>query len=205
MWPRSRAASSFCANPLQVVDAGFALTFGATLGILIGMSKFSKRVMLSGWPRAPVTLLPASACAEIALLPVSAFVFSRITFAGLIVNFAAIPLMTIVQIARHGGGRRFNVFSRRAAVDRLGCASRRGRADWKRRDRRLDAVAHATAGASFDLGRRAYYAALSIACIRAGSRSAPLGGRSRRLWPSSRAVCGFVISPPRPGTPRLCA
>ena len=33
------AAILFCADPLQVVDAGFALTFGATLGILVGMSK----------------------------------------------------------------------------------------------------------------------------------------------------------------------
>ena len=31
--------------------------------------------------------------------PIGAFVFSRVTFAGLIVNFAAIPLMTVVQIA----------------------------------------------------------------------------------------------------------
>ena len=31
--------------------------------------------------------------------------FSRVTFAGLIVNFAAIPLMTLVQIAGHGRGR----------------------------------------------------------------------------------------------------
>ena len=53
----------------------------------------------SPWLRAPAALLVASACAEIALLPVSAFVFSRVTFAGLIVNFAAIPLMTVVQIA----------------------------------------------------------------------------------------------------------
>ena len=46
-----------------------------------------------------LALLAASACAEIALLPIGAFVFSRVTFAGLIVNFAAIPLMTVVQIA----------------------------------------------------------------------------------------------------------
>src|SRR5205823_6769642 len=34
----------------------------------------------------------------IALLPVSAFVFSRVTAAGLLLNFAAIPLMAVVQI-----------------------------------------------------------------------------------------------------------
>ena len=53
----------------------------------------------SPWLRAPAALLRCVACAEIALLPIGAFVFSRVTFAGLIVNFAAIPLMTVVQIA----------------------------------------------------------------------------------------------------------
>lgn len=93
------AATLFCLEPLEVVDAGFALTFGATLGILVGMSKVADRFPASAWLRAPAVLLMASVCAEIALLPVSAFVFSRVTFAGLIVNFAAIPLMTVVQIA----------------------------------------------------------------------------------------------------------
>jgi competence protein ComEC len=93
------AAILFCVDPLQVVDAGFALTFGATLGILVGMSKLSEVLPVSPWLRAPAVLLVASACAEIVLLPISAFVFSRVTFAGLIVNFAAIPLMTLVQVA----------------------------------------------------------------------------------------------------------
>jgi competence protein ComEC len=93
------AAILFCADPLQVVDAGFALTFGATLGILAGMSMLADALPASPWLRAPAALVVASACAEIALLPVGAFVFSRVTFAGLIVNVAAIPLMTLVQIA----------------------------------------------------------------------------------------------------------
>jgi competence protein ComEC len=93
------AAMLFCVDPLEVGDAGFALTFGATLGILVGMSRLGSTRLLSGWTRAPAALLVSSACAEIALLPIGAFLFSRITFAGLIVNFAAIPLMTIAQIA----------------------------------------------------------------------------------------------------------
>ena len=93
------AAILFCADPLQVVNTGFALTFGATLGILVGMSKLADRLPASPWLRAPAALLVASVCAEIALLPISAFVFSRVTFAGPIVNFAAIPFMTVVQIA----------------------------------------------------------------------------------------------------------
>jgi competence protein ComEC len=93
------AAILLCAGPLQVVDAGFALTFGATLGILIGLSRMSDRFAIPWYLQPPVALFAASVCAEIALLPVSAFVFSRVTAAGLIVNFAAIPLMTVVQIA----------------------------------------------------------------------------------------------------------
>jgi competence protein ComEC len=93
------AAMLFCVDPLQVVDTGFALTFGATLGILLGMSKLAGVFPESRWLRAPAALLMASVCAEIALLPIGAFAFSRVTVAGLIVNFAAIPLMTLAQIA----------------------------------------------------------------------------------------------------------
>ncbi len=44
-------------------------------------------------------MLAASAASELALLPVSAYVFSRVTFAGLVLNFAAIPLMAVAQVA----------------------------------------------------------------------------------------------------------
>ncbi|MCM3881648.1 MAG: DNA internalization-related competence protein ComEC/Rec2 [Vicinamibacterales bacterium] len=89
----------FCVSPLEVVDAGFALTFGATLGLIVGMPMLKRPRWMSNWLFAGVALLMASVCAEIALLPVGAFVFSRVTAAGLLLNFAAIPLMTIVQIS----------------------------------------------------------------------------------------------------------
>jgi competence protein ComEC len=88
----------FCAAPLEVVDASFALTFGATLGLIVGMPMVKRPDWLPAWIVALVALLAASVCAEVALLPVSAFVFSRVTAAGLLLNFAAIPLMTLVQI-----------------------------------------------------------------------------------------------------------
>ncbi|HKY20855.1 MAG TPA: DNA internalization-related competence protein ComEC/Rec2 [Vicinamibacterales bacterium] len=93
------AALLFCLQPLQIVDAGFALTFGATLGIIIGMSGLGTLATLPRWLQPAAALLAASLCAEIALMPISAFVFSRVTFAGLLANFAAIPLMTVVQVA----------------------------------------------------------------------------------------------------------
>jgi competence protein ComEC len=93
------AAILLCVRPLQIVDAGFALTFGATLGIVIGLSRMPWLQALPLWAKSLAALFVASICAEIVLLPIAAAVFSRITFAGLLVNFAAIPLMTVVQIA----------------------------------------------------------------------------------------------------------
>ena len=46
-----------------------------------------------------VTSIAASAAVEIALLPVMATTFSRVTSAGLLLNLAAVPMMAVVQIA----------------------------------------------------------------------------------------------------------
>ncbi len=102
------ALSAIClvaAAPLALTDTGFLLTFGATLGILVGVPRIlgALRLPPEGWARralwAPAGLLAASVCAELALLPVAASAFSRVTAAGLILNFVAIPLMTVTQIA----------------------------------------------------------------------------------------------------------
>jgi competence protein ComEC len=45
------------------------------------------------------SLLVASLAAEILLLPIGMLVFSRVTFAGLALNFLAIPLMSVSQMA----------------------------------------------------------------------------------------------------------
>ncbi len=106
-------------SPLVVFDAGFILSFGASLGILVGAPRLLASVRGARQPAAAspvrrrsaaarfrktvaapgVALLAATVCAELAILPVGAAVFSRVTFAGLILNFAAIPLMTVVQAA----------------------------------------------------------------------------------------------------------
>jgi competence protein ComEC len=95
--------------PVTALDPGFVLSFGATLGILLGAPRLvggardrPRRAgarLLRTARGALVLLLVATLCAELALAPVGAALFGRITFAGLLLNFAAIPLMTIVQIA----------------------------------------------------------------------------------------------------------
>ncbi len=95
-------------SPLSLFDAGFILTFGATLAIVLGVAPLSKvlqRVPARWWDSVPAwvppaaMLLAATLCAEAALMPVGAVLFGRITLAGLFLNFLAIPLMTITQIA----------------------------------------------------------------------------------------------------------
>ena len=95
-------------SPLRLFDAGFILTFGATLAIVLGVAPLSKvlqRVPARWWDSVPAWVPPAAMllastlCAEAALMPVGAVLFGRITLAGLFLNFLAIPLMTITQIA----------------------------------------------------------------------------------------------------------
>ncbi len=93
--------------PLSIIDPGFLLTFGATLGILVGvgrllrvarsfLQRFGRRTTRVVLPA--LALLAATVCAELALLPIAAGAFSRLTAAGLLLNFLAIPLMTAAQI-----------------------------------------------------------------------------------------------------------
>lgn len=94
-------------EPVAVLDGGFLLSFGATAGIILGVPRLVRlapRHRTRGAARVVRTVVTAAAgvlaatvCAEIVLAPVGASLFSRITFAGLVLNFAAIPLMAAVQ------------------------------------------------------------------------------------------------------------
>ena len=96
--------------PATLRDVGFTLSFGAAVAIVSGASRCA--AMLSRWAawtplaRMPLrwlelatTVLAATICAEVALLPVSAYVFSRVSIAGLALNLIAIPVMTVAQMA----------------------------------------------------------------------------------------------------------
>ena len=96
-------------SPVSILDPGFLLSFGATLGILVGAPRLlgplrqdrSSPIVraLRALVRACLAIVAATLCAELILVPISASVFGRITFAGLLLNLAAIPLMSLVQIA----------------------------------------------------------------------------------------------------------
>jgi competence protein ComEC len=95
-------------DPLMAVDVGAWLSFGATLGIVLCASdlgfrflerqsgKRNPRVFLAG---SVIGLFTATLAAELVLVPISAAVFGRVSLAGLVLNFIAIPAMAVVQIA----------------------------------------------------------------------------------------------------------
>lgn len=85
-------------NPLSIADPAFLLTFGATLAILTIVPVVDWRGR-PRWLAAAGAMFLSSVAAELLLLPVAAVLFERVTFAGLLLNFLAIPLMAVAQIA----------------------------------------------------------------------------------------------------------
>jgi competence protein ComEC len=113
------AAILVATDPLSVADPAFLLTFGATLAILIvvpavttynaepagraerspGSAVSARSALIIVVRRHILPMFAASVAAEALLFPIGALTFSRVTFAGLGLNFLAIPLMGIAQIA----------------------------------------------------------------------------------------------------------
>jgi competence protein ComEC len=92
------AALLVAADPLSIADPAFLLTSGATLAILVTAP--ITPCQEARFPIAQaVSILTASLAAELALFPINAYFFSRVTIAGLVFNLAAIPLMAITQLA----------------------------------------------------------------------------------------------------------
>jgi competence protein ComEC len=90
------ASLMLLANPLDVVNAGFWLTFGATGALLAAGARWQLKRPTRRW-HAAAAICMASLAVEVVLTPVSAFVFQRVTVAGLILNLPAVPAMGVVQ------------------------------------------------------------------------------------------------------------
>ena len=103
-------------DPPVTVDVGAWLSFGASLSIVIAAGRFmrwarghagasrSSRPARTSWIERAIwhpalALFSATLAAELALAPVAAAVFGRVGIAGLVLNFLAIPAMSLVEIA----------------------------------------------------------------------------------------------------------
>lgn len=87
-------------RPSNVFDVGFQLSFGATLGLMLLTGR-----LLTLFPRLPLRLeaaLAGSLAAQVALLPLLAGQFHRMTPAALVLNLIAVPLSGAVLLAGFG-------------------------------------------------------------------------------------------------------
>ena len=82
--------------PLDVRNAGFTLTFGAAAALLHVVRRGPVGPSRIAWL---TTSIVSSAAVELALLPVMAETFSRVSVAGVLLNLVAVPAMSVVQVA----------------------------------------------------------------------------------------------------------
>lgn len=85
------------ADPFQILDQGFALTYAATLSILLFAPSMLKRL-----PRLPLKLSETAALslsAQIGVLPLTAAAFHRVALSAILLNFVAVPLVGILMAA----------------------------------------------------------------------------------------------------------
>ncbi|MGH8649518.1 MAG: ComEC/Rec2 family competence protein, partial [Burkholderiales bacterium] len=80
------AAVVICLQPLDVRDVGFMLTFGATMALLEAARRTASMTWRFHAARWLMASLAASTAAEVTLFPVSAWTFSRVTSAGLVLT-----------------------------------------------------------------------------------------------------------------------
>ena len=102
---RTAAVLIVLVQPLDVLDAGAWLSFGATFGIitlaprLVATVRTFANAHLSVLPRLAIVLVAATVAAEVMIVPISASVFGRVSVAGVLLNLVAIPAMALMQIA----------------------------------------------------------------------------------------------------------
>jgi competence protein ComEC len=82
-------------NPLNLFSIGFQLTFAATLSIILFFPKIIKH--LPRFPLRTSEIFALSLAAQLGVLPFIALEFNRVTFASLLLNFAAIPLVGLIM------------------------------------------------------------------------------------------------------------
>jgi len=82
-------------NPASLWDAGFQLTFAATLALILFVP-----ALLRHLPKLPLRLselFAFSLAAHLGVAPFLASAFHRVTFSGLVLNLAAVPLMSLTM------------------------------------------------------------------------------------------------------------
>ncbi len=84
-------------RPAQAFDAGFQLTFAATLGLILFFPPI--KAALPAFPFKISDLLALSIAAQLAVMPIMAATFHRVIFSGILLNLIGVPLVTVIMAA----------------------------------------------------------------------------------------------------------
>lgn len=84
-------------RPGQMFDAGFQLTFAATLGLILFFPAI--RAALPRLPLKIADVFALSVAAQASVAPIVALAFHRVAFSGIFLNLIGIPLVTAVMAA----------------------------------------------------------------------------------------------------------
>lgn len=85
-------------NPFLVHDAGFQLSYGATLGIILFYKSINKAILRLKVPKSIAALIGVTISAQIGVLPISIYNFNRVSIISLISNLFVVPVTEGITI-----------------------------------------------------------------------------------------------------------
>jgi len=85
-------------NPFLVFDAGFQLSYGATLGIILFYKSIYQFVLKIKLPASIAALIAVTMSAQVGVLPLSVYNFNRVSIISIISNLLVVPLTEIITI-----------------------------------------------------------------------------------------------------------
>lgn len=89
-------------NPAAVFDTGFQMSFLATLAIIICLTNYQPPKNWPGWGKFFARIFLATLASQLALLPIFANSFYKVSLSGLISNMLLVPLASLLMALSFG-------------------------------------------------------------------------------------------------------
>ncbi len=85
-------------NPYVLFDIGFELSYAATLGIVLFYKNIRNRLEFLHLPKILLETIATTLAAQLAVLPIIAYYFNKITVISLISNLLVVPIIGVITV-----------------------------------------------------------------------------------------------------------
>lgn len=85
-------------SPCMIFNAGFQLSYGATLGIVMLYKNISKTIVRCHIPKKLAEIMAATLAAQLGVLPVTLINFNRVSLISIIPNMLVAPMLELITI-----------------------------------------------------------------------------------------------------------